>query len=98
MIMQNWHMTVEQLQAETGLFLATVLSIIQDDLKMWKLCSQWVPHDLTRQQKQARIDSCKQLLVLNDANPAGFFAGLVTGDESWFSYAIPQKKQQSMHW
>jgi hypothetical protein len=75
-----------------------VHSIIQDDLKMRKLCSQWVPHDLTRQQKQAQIDSRKQLLALYDADPEELFACLVTGDELWFSYAIPQKKQQSMQW
>jgi hypothetical protein len=77
-------MTVEQVQAETDLCLATVRSIIRDDMKMMKLCSQSVPHDRTQQ----------QLLAL----PAEFFALLVTGDESWFSYAIPQRKQQSMHW
>jgi hypothetical protein len=98
LIMQNRHVTIEQLQAETGLCLATVQMIIRNDLKMRKLCSQWVPHDLIQQQKQAWIDSCKQLLALNDANPAEFFACLVTCDESWFSYAIPQKKQQSMQW
>jgi hypothetical protein len=27
-----------------------------------------------------------------------YFAHLVTGDESWFNYAILQKKQQSMQW
>jgi hypothetical protein len=97
-IMQNRHVAIEQLQAETGLCLVTVHLIIIDDLKMRKLCSQWVPHDLTQQQKQTQIDSCKQLLPLHDANPADFFARLVTGDGSWFSYAIPQKKQQSMQW
>jgi hypothetical protein len=96
--MQNRHVTIEQLQAETGLCLVTVHSIIQDDLKVRKQCSQWVPHDLTQQQKQAQIDSCKQLLALNDADPVEFFARLVTGDELWFTYAIPQKKQQSMQW
>jgi flavodoxin len=44
-----------------------------------------VSHDLTHQQKQSRIDSCKQLLALNDADPAEFFALLMTGDESWFT-------------
>jgi hypothetical protein len=72
LIMQNRHATVEQLQAETGLCLATVHLIIQDDLNIRKLCSQWVPHDLTQQQKQDWIDSCKQLLALNDANPVEF--------------------------
>jgi hypothetical protein len=49
-IMQKKHVTVEQLQAEAGLFQATVHSIIRDDLKMRKRCSQWIPHDLTQQQ------------------------------------------------
>jgi hypothetical protein len=51
LIMQNRHVTIEQLQAETGLCLAIVHSIIRDDLKMMMLCSQWVPHDLPQQQK-----------------------------------------------
>jgi hypothetical protein len=96
LIMQNKHVTIGQLQAETGLCLATVHSIIQENLKMRKQCSQWIPHDLIQLQKQAWTDSCKQLLALNDPNTAEFFACLMTGDESWFSYAIPQKKQQSM--
>lgn len=65
-------------QAKIGLCLAAVYSIIQDHLKIRKLCSQRVPHDLTQQQKQARIDSSKQLLALNDIDPAELFAYLVT--------------------
>lgn len=58
LIIQSRHVTLEQLLAETSLCLATLFSIIGDSLKMRKLCSQWVPHNMTRQQKQARIDSC----------------------------------------
>jgi hypothetical protein len=54
---------------------------------MRKMCSQWVPNDVSQQQKHARIDSCKQLLPLNDADPAEFSVRLVTDDESWFSCA-----------
>jgi hypothetical protein len=45
-------------KAIPGLFLVAVHSIIRDDFKMRKLCSQWVTHDLKQQQKQARFDSC----------------------------------------
>jgi hypothetical protein len=96
--MQNRHVTVEQFQAEARLCVVTIHLIIRAGLKMRKPCSQWVPHDLTQQQMQALIDSCKQLLAFNDVDPAEFFARLLSGDRSWFSYAIHRKKQQSMQW
>lgn len=51
----------------------TMKQILIDDLKMRKLCSVWVPQDLTVQKKLQRVesDSVLQRLEQHDKNAAG---------------------------
>jgi hypothetical protein len=59
---------------------------------MRKVCAHWVPWDLTPEQKQMWVQKCRELLVIHNEDPDGFFARLVTGKESWFHYHTPSYK------
>jgi hypothetical protein len=48
---------------------------------------QWVPWDLTLEQKHMWVQKCQ---VIHSEDPEGFFARLVTERESWFHYHTPK--------
>ena len=98
MILENRRITFDELVQATGLSRGTLHTIIHEDLKMKKVCAQWVPHNLTNAQKQKRVEICQQLVQQYSADPEEFFAKLVTVDESWFFHETPEKKRQSMEW
>ncbi|XP_054152815.1 histone-lysine N-methyltransferase SETMAR-like [Oppia nitens] len=54
--------------------------------------SVWVPHDLTPQQKAKRVNTCKDLLSLQDSDP--FIRWMVTGDEKLIYYVNDSKKSE----
>jgi len=60
--------------------------------KVWKL-SRWVPHMLTPQHKQCRMQICAALLERQRTAP--FLDRLVTCDEKWINHENPR---QFRHW
>jgi hypothetical protein len=85
--MENRHLTMHELQLATSLCCATIRTIIHEDLKMKKVGAHWVPRNLTPEKKERRVQDCQELLALHK-NPEGFFARLVTGDESGFTIQL----------
>ena len=64
----------------------TVRKIVVEDLRKWKICSRFVLHSLTPEQKSRRIAACWDLIATADSDP-DFFKKIVTGDEKWcFAY------------
>ena len=76
------HSTYADIIAETFLSHGTIERIIHDHLKLRKVTSRWVPHQLTAEQKKERVKLCHE-------NLAKFRAGswrlcdIITGDETW---------------
>jgi [histone H3]-lysine36 N-dimethyltransferase SETMAR len=87
----------DEIEAETSLSRGTIHTIIHDHLKMRKLTSRWVPHELTEKNRQDRVRICQE-------NLAKFKEGkwrlsdVVTGDESWFYHRQVGKKQTNKSW
>ena len=46
-------------------------------------CSRWVPHMLTLEKKQKRVEICEELLECYRKEGEQFHLNIVTGDESW---------------
>lgn len=76
------HVSIRYLITETGLSYFIVYNIITEHLKLKKLCTRWVPHFLTEEQKKERVRICQE-------NLAKFETGtwrkgdIVTADETW---------------
>ena len=51
--------SLQELQAHTGIYPATVHKILQEDLHMRKIAAKWVPHALTEQQKWCLYETCR---------------------------------------
>ena len=59
----------------------TVRKIVVEDLRKQKICSHFVPHSLTPEQKDQRTAACRDLIATADSDP-DFFKKIVTGDET----------------
>lgn len=97
LIESNPQVTHDEIKAATSINQFSINQIIHDHLKLRKLTSRWIPHELSDQNRQLRLEICKENLAriseskirLND---------VITGDESWFYWRQIGKKQSNMSW
>ena len=62
--------------------------------KIWKKFSIGVPHVLTEENKEKRVELSEQLLEILEKG----FNNIVTGDESWFHYFTVSSKEANKVW
>jgi len=72
----------------------TVTKIVVEDLRKRKICSRFIPHSLTPEQKDRRIAAYRDLIATADSDP-DFFKKIVTGDGTWCFAYDPTTKRQS---
>jgi histone-lysine N-methyltransferase SETMAR len=87
----------DEIEAETSLSRGTIHTIIHMHLKMRKLTSRWVPHELTEKNRQDRVRMCEKNLAKFEESKWRL-SDVVTGDESWFYHRQIGKKQANKSW
>jgi histone-lysine N-methyltransferase SETMAR len=97
LIRSDRRVTTSDIVDVTGVSRGTVHNIISD-LGYSKVCSRWVPRQLTEELKQSRFEVCKQMLQRYQTEGEQFMKSIVTGDESWAHHYEPETKRQSMQW
>ena len=90
-------MTLRLMAEELGICKDTVHIIVREDLEKRKICSRFVPHSLTAEQKERRMECAKDFINSCHQDPS-FLANIITGDESWCYQYDPETKRQSMAW
>ena len=75
--------TYDEIEVETKLSRGTIHTIIHEHLKMKKVTSRWVPHQLSEQNKLDRVRICQENLDKFDQDKWRL-CDVVTVDESWF--------------
>jgi len=91
------HSTYDDIMAETSLCYDTIERIIHDCLKMRKVTSRWVAHQLTDEQKQERLRICRQNLA-KFRNGTWRLDDIVTGDETWIYHRQNGRKSSNATW
>ena len=71
----NRHVTTRKL-AEVGISRERINHILHQELGMRKICKKWVPHVLTEEHRQKRVDISRQLLQILESG----FRNVITGD------------------
>ena len=89
---------LHELVSMTGISYARVFEILHNNLGLSKISARWVPHSLTDEQMQTRVQRSTELLELFNADPQDFIARIVTGDEVWLFHFDPESKFESMQW
>jgi len=74
-----------------------VLWILKEDLGKSELCARSVPHSLTPEEREDRITSCQDIIVMADADK-NFFNKIITGVETRCFAYDPEKKRESSEW
>ena len=59
----------------------TQRKIVVENVRKRKICSRFVPHSLTPEQKDRRFAVCRDFMATADSDP-DFFKKIVTGDET----------------
>ena len=97
LIEEDPHSTYDDIEEQTELSSGTISRIIHDHLKLKKISSRWVPHDLTAEQKQLRVEFCrKNLRKLEEG--AWRLCDIMTGDEIWIYLRQIGRKASNACW
>jgi len=97
LIEQDPHSTYDDIEAETSLSRGTIETIIHQYLELRKITSRWVPHQLTPDQKQERVNICKENLK-RFREGSGRLCDIITGDETWIYLRQVRRKQTNASW
>jgi histone-lysine N-methyltransferase SETMAR len=97
-VMDNRHVTVNEIAANLNISHGSAHHIIHDVLKFRNVSARWVQRHLTPELKERRVDACEELLRRFEAEGDGFLARIVTGDETWVHYHQPETKRASKEW
>lgn len=97
LIEENPHCTYDELEAETDISRGTIYTIIHDHLKLKKVTSRWVPHQLTLEHKEERVRLCRENLE-KFRNNSWRLCNIITGDESWIYFRQIGKKSSNAYW
>ncbi|CAK9815952.1 Histone-lysine N-methyltransferase SETMAR [Anthophora plagiata] len=98
LVMQDRHLTYREIEASLGITMTSIHKILHEHLAMKKICSRWIPHNLTNSQKRARVNWCKEMLKKYNRGASKAVYNIYTGDESWIYAYEPESKQQSTVW
>ncbi len=91
------HISIDYIADILDVSHGSVDTILKQHLGLRKISSRWVPHQLTQQQRQQRIDICVENLTKFE-NGTWRLCDIVTGDESWFYHRKISSKQESQAW
>jgi len=89
--------TSQQLAVQLSVSNGSAMAII-DTLGYSKVCTRWVPQNLTAEHRRQRKAICSELLEHFDAEGEAFLSRIVTGDETWAYHYEPETKRQSVEW
>ena len=88
------HSTYQQIESRLGISSTSINSIIHDYLNVRKVCDGWVPHTLTDDQKQLRLQFCRHSIKRFEEDRSRCAFDIITGDEFWFYHYDPELKEQ----
>lgn len=96
-IEQDPHSTYADIEEELSLSRGTIFTIIHHHLKLKKITSRWVPHELNTFQKRDRVKFCRENLE-RYRKGSGRLCDIVTGDETWIYLRQVGRKQSNATW
>lgn len=95
-VLNDHKVKLREIAAQTRISTERVGFILHEHLKMRKLCSHWVPHSLTLDQKENRVCISKHNLKIFKRDPNAFLNRFVTMGETWIHFYMPECNQQKL--
>ncbi|GBN33688.1 hypothetical protein AVEN_259780-2-1, partial [Araneus ventricosus] len=91
MLADDRRLSLRMIAEELKISLDSVSNIIHENLQKRKICARFVPHKLSDEQKQHRMETSGDFIDACDLNPQ-FLETIVIGDESWCYQYDPETK------
>ena len=98
LIAEDPRQTCEQIAYTLGISHTSVHQILTEHLGKRKVAAKYVPHDLTVEQKQNRVNLSRSLLSRYFHEGMHFLHRIVAVDETWVHCYEPELKRQSSEW
>lgn len=95
---KNRRVSLTELEGSFNLSRGTLWNIVHEQLDYRKVCSRWVPRQLTEDHKSGRMGSSLNFLQRYAEEGESFLGRIVTGDETWVHHYSPESKMESMIW
>ena len=89
---------MEEISNLSGLSSSYVFAIPKEKLKQQKICALWIPHLLTPEQKRDRVKKACVLLSRFKNRDSYRLREVVTGDETWIYFFVPDNKLNNKMW
>jgi hypothetical protein len=93
---QDRRATCEEISQATGISPTSVFRILTNDFQ--EKCARWVPHCLTAEQKQKRLEIATLLKQRFNVEGQAFLYRNVAIDETWVRDLEPEMKSQPHEW
>ena len=98
-VLKNRCVTVREIAVSAGISSThQVHEILRNHLQMRKLTARWVPRLLTDSQKRDRVMACRELQQICEELGEVFWTRIITTDETWLPFYMPESKEQSKQW
>ena len=88
------HISAKELAYQVGISRERIAYILHDTLGLHKICAKWVPHSLSEENKQKRVQLSKQLLETLDKG----YRNIIMGDETWIYFFTISNKEANKSW
>jgi histone-lysine N-methyltransferase SETMAR len=98
LLAEDRRVSVEQVADHLGVSFGTAHHILTVELGKKKVAAKWVPHILSEEQQEMRVQICRLHLRRFHKEKQSFLDRIVTGDETWCYSYDPETKQQSSEW
>jgi histone-lysine N-methyltransferase SETMAR len=95
LIQENRRIRLSYIADERNISIGTVRNIVHEQLRYRKVCSRWVPKQLTEVYKSTRMGFSLVHLLRYHEEGVQFLQRIVTGDEMWVHHVTPERKQAS---
>ena len=90
-IQNDRKITTRKLADEMEISKTSVLKLL-NLLGYRKLSSRWIPRNLSRNQRKKRLSCSIKMLKLYSKKRKSFLDGIITGDETWLPFYLPDLK------
>jgi len=95
MLADDRRLSLRLIAEELNIGLDSAHTIVHNHLKKRKICARFVPHKLTDEQKQRRMETSGDFIDMCDKNPE-VLNTIMAGDETWCFQYDPETKRLSM--
>jgi len=97
-VKEHRRVTVHKIAAHLDMSHGSAHHILHVVLQFHKMSARLVPCQLTAELKERRVDAYQEILKHFEAEGDGFLRKIVTADETWVHYHLPEIKKVSKEW